>query len=1169
MKQFLSHFERFRYLCKRFSVRCYAAHRPITHENSILIIIHLKTLMLMRRFSRLLSLVVCACAALAAWADVPFKTTTVADGKFAAGTTWYTMQIGTSQHLISDNGDADRVKLNRVNTDLRDADLWCFVGDETNGYQIYNKQAGATKVLASSTTMGTLAGYGGTGGSTYPTMQDANALPEGYVAAWDLQTSDKLGVDVEGYFVILHGTAYAMNNFGGVGDLAFWAEGMDAGSTVTFAFAETTIEINEANGQFTASNANKTWHAVWESNDMPGFTLSTGVNNMTTENGYIAAYSGLSQSCTHTLTAPEGCAVAGYAFDFANTGGDASYSLTLAVDGKTYQSSTEQQHVEVTGLEERMASYLQTGANKGITLSNYIVTVRRSLVVPEPQFDVFITNPGKIPYRIPAIAKAHNGDLIAVADYRHSGADIGMAPYGRIDLHARISKDNGATWGDTFAIIEGQGKNSPDFMNVGFGDPCIVADRESDRVLVLSCAGNVSFPSGTNSNHQNIARFYSDDNGATWTKPVDIAPQFYSQLDAGERGPVMAMFIGSGKITQSYTTKVGDYYRLYCAVLCKDNKANYTNYVFYSDDFGDNWSVLGGPDVPPVGSGGDEPKVEELPDGSILLSSRINGGRFYNIYTFTDSKKAEGSWGTCVTSNTNNNGVVAVGNSTNGEVMCLPVTRKEDGKDMFLLLQSVPFGSGRANVGIYYKELESLADFVTPDSIAKDWDGRHQASMMGSAYSTMCWQADDKLGFLYEEETYGAGYTIVYKNYSIEQITDSAYTYNAQVDRNAFVAAMAEIKSQNILSGGNYVGCIKPSAAEEMKTLIDTYKAAPTKEGYEAINKGIANAPTIELVPNGWYRLRNAERKEATLYMTPADSKFTANVKDEADADQIFKFEPTADADRYYLYNGNYERYLGKLGAIETEPTVTDDPTAAGVWSVVPSATGQSQVVCRNATGTKKGLHLAGDCKRLVPWNESGSPASLWYVEPVETYTVVVPESGYTTVSLPFAVELPENVKAYKVVDEVLVNDVQCVRIEQWYGTVNGPVVLEAAAGTYELPLNTEYAEEPSKDKNPATLNGTLRSMNIWGSIFLLDGDKFAKREGDQGEVAANTGYYVSHNSSETLALTEEAGTSIVGIEEVKTQSKQVKFYDLNGRQVQQPTRGIYVTSEGMKVLVK
>lgn len=1125
----------------------------------------------MKKLSRFFTLMVCACAALAAWADVPFKTTTIVDGNFAAGTTWYTMQIGTNQHLISDNGEADRVKLNRVTTDLRDADLWCFVGDDTNGYQIYNKQAGATKVLASSTTMGALSGYGGTGGSTYPTMQAVDNLPDGYVGTWDLQTSDKLGTDVEGYFVILHGTQYAMNNFGGVGDLAFWAEGMDAGSTVTFAFAETTLEINAANGQFTASNAAGTWHAVWESNDMPGFTLSTGVNNMTTENGYIAAYSGLSQSCTHTLTAPEGMAVAGYEFDFVNTNKDGSYSLTLTVNGTTYQSSTETQHVEVTGLEDRMAAYTQTGANKGITLSNYIVTLRRSLVVPEPQVDVFVTEPGTIPYRIPAVAQAKNGNLIVVADYRHSGADIGMATNGRIDIHARISKDNGKTWGDVFPIIEGQGAAAANTnsMYVAFGDPCIVADRESDRVMVLTCSGNVSFPNGQRNNHQGIARFYSEDNGETWGEPIDISETIYEQFDQRVNGGIRCMFIGSGKISQSKTIKVGEYYRLYCAPLVKLADGSNVNFVLYSDDFGGTWSVLGGVDNSPIPSGGDEPKADEMPDGSVLISSRTTGGRIYNIYTYTDVAKGEGSWGESKWSNNANSGTVANNNSTNGEIMFVPVTRKEDNKDMYLLLQSVPFGSGRANVGIYYKALESLNDFVSPDSIAKNWDGRHQASMLGSAYSTMCWQQDSTVAFVYEEETYmgtgSGGYTIVYKNYSIEQITDSAYTYNPNVDRQALVAAQIDTKLAVVNNGGNYVGCIDPSAAEDLQTIVDAYKANPSDEAYVAINKALAEAPTLELVPGQWYRLRNADRLEGTLYLQPGNTNWTAAAANAENADQIFQFVPTDTEDRYYLYNGNYSNYLGKLTSLETQPVLTTETTNAGIWSVVPSATGQSQVICRNNTGTKKGLHLAGDCKRLVPWNESGSPASLWYVEPVTAYEVVVPEDGYTSISLPFAVEIPEGVKAYNVVEEVVVNDVVCARIEAIEGNVAyGATILAAEAGTIALPLSYVEGEKASNN----LLNGTLCEKNVAGNIFLLAGAQLEKREATTGNVAANTAYLVSEVEATALPLTEEKGVP-VGIETVKNGVKNVQFYDLNGRRVVKPTRGIYVTSEGMKVFVK
>ena len=409
---------------------------------------------------------------------------------------------------------------------------------------------------------------------------------------------------------------------------------------------------------------------------------------------------------------------------------------------------------------------------------------------PEPQLpaaerhEVFqLLNPTDIPYRIPALAVTKDGTLIAVADYRHSGTDIGVTDKGRIDLHYALSYDNGNTWTDVMPLIEGKGDKSPDFMNVGFGDPCIVADRESNRVLLLSCAGNVSFQNGTRKNHQNIARFYSEDGGKTWSVPEDIAESIYSQFDETRYGPVRSMFVASGRIFQSPTVKVGNYYRLYCAVLVRDKIGKHMNYVLYSDDFGGEWKILGDANTPAVYDTADEPKVEELPDGSILISSRYNGGRYYNMFLFDDANTAQGEWLTKAFSGASNNGVVSADNSTNGEVMVLPVVRTADNKAMHLLLQSLPLGPQRKNVGIYYKELADQMDYLDPAFIAENWDGVLQVTTLNSAYSTMAWQRDNRLGFLYEEETHGAsnlaygGYTIVYECFDIEDITEGKYKY--------------------------------------------------------------------------------------------------------------------------------------------------------------------------------------------------------------------------------------------------------------------------------------------------------------------------------------------------------------------------------------------------------
>ncbi len=433
----------------------------------------------------------------------------------------------------------------------------------------------------------------------------------------------------------------------------------------------------------------------------------------------------------------------------------------------------------------------------GMTAAAIACTPDEDKPTPQPEpvkpkaerFEVFqmpTPTEGDIPYRIPAIAVTKDGTLVAIADYRHSGTDIGVTNYGRIDLHYRLSYDNGNTWTDVMPLIEGKGADASDFMSVGYGDPCIVADSESDRVLMLSCAGNVSFQNGTRQNHQCIARFYSEDGGKTWSAPVDIAESIYSQFDASKYGPVRSMFVASGRIMQSRTTKIGAYYRLYCAVLVRDKSAKHMNYVLYSDDFGGNWKVLGDIDTPAVYNTADEPKVEEMPDGRLLLSSRYNNGRYYNMFNFTDVASGAGVWDDAVFSGAANGGVAAKDNSTNGEVMVLPVTRVEDGEPMHILLQSLPLGPDRKSVGIYYKELESQDDYISTYELAAEWDGVKQVTTLNSAYSTMAWQRDNRLAFLYEEETYGksnfayGGYTIVYECFEIEDITDGKYTYRKE-----------------------------------------------------------------------------------------------------------------------------------------------------------------------------------------------------------------------------------------------------------------------------------------------------------------------------------------------------------------------------------------------------
>ena len=214
----------------------------------------------------------------------------------------------------------------------------------------------------------------------------------------------------------------------------------------------------------------------------------------------------------------------------------------------------------------------------------------------------------------------------------------------------------------------------------------------------MACGGNVSYQSGTTSNHQSIDRVELTHNGTTWVASAisNVTTQFYS----GDLASCESMFIGSGSITQSSVIKKGYYYRIYCAVLAK----NMGNYVLYSDDFGTTWTYLGSSSA---AASGDEAKVAELPDGSVLLSSRKSNGRYFNVWTWTDDKYTTGSWGSAVATNNQTGGISYGGNSTNGDIRMIPAKKVSDGSSVVLAMQSIPTGSSRSNVSIYYKEVNA------------------------------------------------------------------------------------------------------------------------------------------------------------------------------------------------------------------------------------------------------------------------------------------------------------------------------------------------------------------------------------------------------------------------------------------------------------------------------
>ena len=396
---------------------------------------------------------------------------------------------------------------------------------------------------------------------------------------------------------------------------------------------------------------------------------------------------------------------------------------------------------------------------------------------------VFDNAHSEVPYRIPALACTRDGHLIAVCDYRINKSDIGFNNRNglwQINEVMRISTDHGRTWGPVRTVAEGS--ELADDWHAAFGDPCIVADRESDQLLMGCVAGKTGYwgeNRSTNSRRQDCVFFRSNDGGHTWgqgeLRTADIWNLYEGTLPDGQSA--QGLFLTSGKIMQSRHVKAGSHYRLYIAhpVRLDSFDKRMGTFVIFSDDFGKSWQVLGGT-AAPASIAQDESKVEELPDGSVLLSCRDkDGGRRFNVYTYTDPKTAAGTWGEEVMPHNMTRDSV---NAVNGGIMVVPVRHTATGRQAHLLLQSIPQSPERRTMGFYYKVVTSRADYATANRLGSGWTKALKLTDATACYSTMTLMGDGHIGLLYEKNFHNEGYDIVFQRLSLEEITGGQYRYD-------------------------------------------------------------------------------------------------------------------------------------------------------------------------------------------------------------------------------------------------------------------------------------------------------------------------------------------------------------------------------------------------------
>jgi hypothetical protein len=289
-------------------------------------------------------------------------------------------------------------------------------------------------------------------------------------------------------------------------------------------------------------------------------------------------------------------------------------------------------------------------------------------------------------------------------------------------------------------------------------------------------------------------------------------------------------------------------------------------------------------------------------------------------------------------------------------------------------------------VGIFYKELTDMTDINTVDNFAIDWNGFFEVTTKSSAYSSMDLQADDRIGFIYEETLTGFGrvdnpistsfptgagqhnfdgFDNIYVAYPLEYITDGAYSIKRDVNRRTYLQtyftaliadANAEVKAQ--MATALDALSTEPTVAE-MDGLYRLLNTQDDEEGGEE-----TTLPFVPSTEEGqvWYYIRYREQNRNNPTLTNgawgylADNFRFTETKSEGD-DQLWQFIVTGN-NAFHIVS-----YSGKYIVPSTMAEATTAPEKT--WSVADSDTDGMFVLYNDDTTSQ--MHANKDT-RLINW---------------------------------------------------------------------------------------------------------------------------------------------------------------------------------------------------------
>ena len=301
---------------------------------------------------------------------------------------------------------------------------------------------------------------------------------------------------------------------------------------------------------------------------------------------------------------------------------------------------------------------------------------------------------------------------------------------------------------------------------------------------------------------------------------------------------------------------------------------------------------------------------------------------------------------------------------------------------------------------------------------------------------------------------------------------------------------------------------------------------------------------------------------------------------------RLWKFEKTEDG-KYNLLNVNTNSYVNVANMLTKdnqgqkdayEIYATEDVFGGG-YNATNDNTTMFVISSSHSTGYKF-LNAANGYQQdkfegVGTWYDNTDAGNYWQFIKVTEVPLTIAANDYTTLCLPFNVTLPENstVKAYyasAAAGEVL-------RLKEITGGIipaNEGVILQNT-GDAQAAINlTITTDEATLDGNKLKgVTAKREGYDVKSNYVLADGNKgIGFYKANFTAIPANKAYLPSGNitNAQGVMMAFSFGDEVTGIDNVNVAAPAAKkYYDLQGRRVLYPAKGIFVTEDGQKVLFK